>query len=44
MDLNKIVDILEHRDEYDTSELNEAIIFAIAELRSIKELRKMEEN
>lgn len=44
MDINKIIDILEHRDEYDHSEFDEAIIFAIAELRSLKELRKLEEN
>lgn len=44
MDLDKIIDILEHKDEYDHSELDEAIIFAIAELRSLKELRKLEEN
>lgn len=44
MGLDKIIDILEHKDEYDHSELDEAIIFAIAELRSLKELKKMEEN
>ena len=44
MDLNKIIEILEHKDEYDHSELNEAIMFAIAELRSLRELRKLEEN
>ena len=44
MDLDKIIDILEHKDEYDHSELDEAIIFAIAELRSLKELKKLEEN
>lgn len=43
MDLDKIIDILEHKDEYDYSELDEAILFAIAELRSLKELRKLEE-
>ena len=44
MDIDKIIKILEHKEEYDHSELDEAIIFAIAELRSLKELRKMEEN
>lgn len=44
MELNKIIEILEHKDEYDMSELNEAIMFAIAELRSLKELRNLEEN
>lgn len=44
MDLNKIIEILEHKDEYDHSELDEAIMFAIAELRSLRELRKLEEN
>lgn len=44
MDLDKIIDILEHKDEYDHSELDEAIMFAIAELKSLKELRKLEEN
>lgn len=44
MDIDKIINILEHKDEYDHSELDEAIMFAIAELRSLKELRKLEEN
>lgn len=44
MDLDKIIDILEHKDEYDHSELDEAIMFAIAELKSLKELKKLEEN
>ena len=38
MDIDKIINILEHKDEYDHSELDEAIMFAIAELRILKEL------
>lgn len=43
MEIDRIIEILKNRNEYDNSELNEAIIFAIAELKSLEELRKMGE-